>query len=169
MTKRSSRAALAAVAIVLSSAIAQAAPTGGDKAMATHLFDEAQKLLESHDYAIACLKLRESQRLDPQLGTMLHLADCYEKEGKTASAWAAFKDGAEVAAKRGDPRESVARERAAALEAHLSRLTIAVTTTPPVQAVLLDGEVIGRPLWGSASPIDPGAHKIVVKAKGRQD
>ncbi len=154
---------------VVCPSLARAEPAPADKAMATQLFDDGQKLMGEKSYAAACGKFHESQRLDPQLGTQLHLADCYEKAGKTASAWAAFKDATEIAAKRGDARESVARDRAAALEARLARLTIQVSAgdTPGLE-VRLDGEVMGRPAWGAAAPIDPGAHAIVVSATGHE-
>ena len=39
-------------------------------------YDDAEKLMAAHDYAAACPKYAESQQRDPQLGTLLHLADC---------------------------------------------------------------------------------------------
>ncbi len=156
-------------ALSLCSLHGYAEPTSSNKALATELFDNAEKLMASSDYAAACPKYRESQRLDPELGTQLHLADCYEKAGKTASAWAAFKDATEVAAKRGDPREQAARDHATALEAKLSRLTINVRdpTTPGLE-VRLDGEAIGRAAWGLGAPVNPGSHKIEASATGRK-
>lgn len=156
--------------VALSPTLALAEPSANDKAMATQLYDDAQKSMADKAYAVACPKFRESQRLDPQLGTLLHLADCYEKAGKTASAWAAFKEGAEIAHARADARERVARERAVALETDLARLTISVPDGSSAGfRVVLDGQAIGQPLWGTAAPIDPGAHVIVVSADGRED
>ncbi len=154
--------------VMLHASICFAEPSPADKARATQLFDDAQKLMGSRDYAAACQKFRGSQRLDPQLGTLLHLADCFEKDGKTASAWAAFKDAAEIAAKRGDTRASLARDRATALEAHLSRLTVTVADATPDLEVRLDGEVLDRALWGSAAPIDPGSHEVAATAPGKR-
>ena len=58
------------------------------------LFDEGLKAMDAGDHAAACAKFGESQRLDPAAGTLLHLGNCYEKVGKTASAWATFLDAA---------------------------------------------------------------------------
>lgn len=158
-------AVTAAALVTLCPSPAMAGTKASDRALATQLFDDGEKLMTQKHYAAACSKFHESERLDPQLGTLLHLADCYEKAGRFATAWSAFKDGAEIAAKRGDPRESVALRRVAALEKKLPRLTILVkgADTPGLQ-VQLDGELIGRPAWNEAAPIDPGTHTVVVSA-----
>jgi len=118
----------------------------------------------------ACAKYAESQRLDPQLGTLLHLGACYEKVGKTASAWAAFKDAADIAARKHDERESAARARIAELDPRLSRLTIEVLADAPgTIEIKRDGEAFGRAAWGSSLPIDPGPHVITASAAGYKD
>jgi hypothetical protein len=162
------------VCSILYSLPGHAEPSSSDKAMATQLFDDAEKLMAGKDYAGACPKYGESVRLDPQLGTLLHLADCYEKAGKTASAWASFKDAIEIAAQKNaagitEPREKVARSRAAALEAKLSRITITVAT-PDLAGLELaqDGQAVGRAIWGSAVPVDPGRHTVTAKAPGKK-
>jgi hypothetical protein len=147
---------------------ASAAPAyAGDAAAAQTLFSEAKKLMAKGDYATACPKLEESERLDPGVGTQFNLADCYEKTGRTASAWSTFLDVA--AATKGQPaREKVARDRAAALEPKLTRLNI---TAPSANKnlsleVKRDGTVIGHAEWGTAIPVDPGPHVIGASAPG---
>ena len=87
------------LATLLVSPFVRAEPSSADKVMATQLYDDAEKEMGRSNYAVACLKYGESQRLDPQLGTLLHLADCWERAGKTASAWATFKDAIEIASR----------------------------------------------------------------------
>lgn len=140
------------------------------KAASSQLFDDAEALMAKGEVAQACTRYAESERLDPQLGTLLHLGDCYDKEGKTASAWVSFKDAAELAAQRHDDREAPARARLAELEPRLSKLTIEVSAeAPPGLEIEQDGESIGRATLGSPFPIDPGEHKIVARARGYED
>jgi hypothetical protein len=120
------------------------------------------------DYASACPKFAESQRLDPGSGTLTALALCHAGQGKTASAWAEFMDVVATARRDGRAdREEFARARSAELEPSLSRLSIVV---PPEVArlvglrVVRDGEDVGSPAWGSSLPVDPGDHVIEVTA-----
>jgi hypothetical protein len=55
-------------------------------------FKEAQRLHAAGDDASACPKYAESKRLAPEVGVTLHLADCYAKTGKSASAWNEFQE-----------------------------------------------------------------------------
>lgn len=153
--------------LCLSSTGAHAQPT-----RAAQLFDEARSLLEQRDYAHACVKLEESQRLDPQLGTQLHLGHCYEKQGQLVRAQRAFLDAAAWAAARNaqghsEPREKLARERAASIEPQLAQLELRLTNPPPDLRITLDGAPIERIPWGRALAIDPGEHLLQASARGR--
>jgi tetratricopeptide (TPR) repeat protein len=140
-----------------------------DKSSAVALFDQAEALMRQGKYLEACDKYEESNRLDPQLGVLLHLAECREKVGQYASAWATFRDAAELADRRADARSLAARERADALESKLSRLTIFVPETAVVEGmrVLRDGVAVRAPLWGVPVPVDPGEHVVDVTAPGK--
>jgi len=144
--------------------------TSASNPAATQLFEDARVLFERGELASACDKFAESQQLDPQLGTLLHLAACYEKIGKTATAWASFKEAVSVASRRHDSREAAARAAVAKLEPHLCRLTIAVGAgTPPDLQVSKNGTSIGSALLGSPMPIDPGDYLLMAKAEGFED
>jgi hypothetical protein len=142
-----------------------------DAAAAETLFQEGRALMKKKDYAEACPKFASSQRLDPGLGTLLNLADCYEKNGQTASAWARFTEAANDAARSGDrKREKVARERAEKLAETLTKLTIAVPPEAQVTGLRVKrGDVlIDRAEWGVAIPVDPGNYKVEATAPFRQ-
>jgi hypothetical protein len=165
MVSRSSRARAAAVAAIWladASTCAARAP-GSNEAAATALFDEGRKLMAEHRWAEACPKLAESERLAPSGGTLLNLADCYEHTGQTASAWAAWKDVASRANAAGKADvEKRALAKAAALEPTLAKLTIAVDAGSDVAGldVKRDGVAVGHAEFGTAIPVDPGAHVV---------
>ena len=69
---------------------ALAETSASQRASAEALFQQATKLMDEKRYGEACEKLAGSQDLDPALGTMLYLADCYEHAGRSASAGALF-------------------------------------------------------------------------------
>lgn len=157
---------VAIAALPLHHANAQSAT---DSATAEALFNEAISLLENAHPAEACGKLEESQRLDPGVGTLLYLADCYQQLGRTASAWATFRDAAYMAKDRNDERQKMALEHAQALDAKLSYLTLEVAAQPGVPVELKhDGKLVGEALWGTPFPVDPGKHVLLASAPGKQ-
>jgi hypothetical protein len=162
------RAALTLLLLVApSTALAQQRDPAGAEA----LFREGRRLATLGDYASACPKFGDSERLDDAAGTLFNLADCEEHIGKTASAWEHFARSVERLAP-GDPRRDYAREHAALLEPKLARLTVTLAPgTPPAAAVSRDGVLLGTASLGAPLPVDPGEHVIVVSAPafdGRQ-
>jgi hypothetical protein len=140
-----------------------------DAATARTLFDEGRRLAASNQFEAACPKFQESYRLDPGMGTLFNLADCWEHIGRTASAWAAFLQVADEAGRSKQPdREKIARTRAAALEPKLSRLLVKVESKDAGLELSKDGTSFGAAQWGSALPIDPGQHIIEAKAPSKQ-
>ncbi|MCB9588689.1 MAG: hypothetical protein H6718_24985 [Polyangiaceae bacterium] len=124
-------------------------------------------------FSEACPKLEQSNRIDPAIGTLLYLAECYEKEGKTASAWATFSEASSKAQAEGQTdRAEMGRSRAQALEPKLSRLSLQVGAEAraiPGYQVKRSGEVVDASLWGVPVPIDPGEYAIVISAPGYQE
>lgn len=146
----------------------RAQTAGGDnRASAALLFDQAQAALAASNVEEACTKLEASQRLDAQLGTLLHLSACYERLGRVASAWSGWREAADWAVQRKDEREKIARKHAQELEPKVPRLTLRVSGTAPagLQAKR-DGAEVAPALFGSAVPVDPGKHHIEVTAPG---
>jgi hypothetical protein len=161
-------APLAALLLSLAaSASAQNPPR--DPAAAAALFHEGREAARRGDYAVACPKLTDSYRLDPAPGTALNLADCNEHLGKIASAWQLYLQAVEMLEPK-DDRVAIARQRGAALERRIPRLTIALAPdAPPGARVLRDDAELGAASLGTALPIDPGDHVVIVKAPDRED
>lgn len=141
----------------------------GDQAAATALFYEARNLMQKGNFKEACPKLEESLRLDYGIGTEFNLAECNEKIGKTATAWSGYLNVASQAKTQNQAqREKVARDRAKALEPKLPKMIIEVPNPPSGVEVKRDGVIVGTAAWGTAVPVDPGSHKVVVTAPGKQ-
>lgn len=118
----------------------------------------------------ACTKLEESHQVDPAPGTLLNLADCYERIGRTASAWELFLDVAALAQSAGRVQhETLARARAGALEPKLSRLRVTVNAPSRGLSVHRDGIVLQPSDWGATFPVDPGQHVIEATAPDKWD
>jgi hypothetical protein len=156
-----------ALAALLSAPEAHA--QSSDPAAAQGLFDAAKQLVAQHKFADACPKFVASFRLDPKPGTMVNLADCYEKSGQTASAWARYLEAASLAQRAGQAeREKYAKDHAAALEPKIARLTISAAASARGLEVLRDGAPIDAAILGTPVPIDPGTHQIEARAPGKK-
>jgi len=156
--------------LLVGSGRAAADPSADDRALATVLFREGRALMAQGKIPDACLKLEESERLDPSGGTILNLALCYEQQGQLALSWSEFNEAIAFARRdrRGD-REAEATEHAAQLEARLSRLTVLVPDAARVDGLRIerDGHELGRASWALAMPVDGGAHVVRATAPGR--
>jgi hypothetical protein len=160
---------LAAGVLIASSASAQ----GGDQsAIAEDLFRQAKALMDQQKYKEACEKFESSNRLDPSTGTLLNLADCNQKLGKIASAWAQFGEAAVLAKRAGTPdRAQVAQDRAAALEPRLSRVRLVVgeKTRVPGLEIHRDELSLDKAIWNGLIATDPGPHVFKASAPGKKD
>ncbi len=161
------RASLVLVAFALATPSLARAQSAQDKADAEALFNAGKTALAAGNLADACPKFAASQSKDPAIGTALYLAECYERSGKIASAWAEFHQAEDMANQRHDSRAAIAKSRADRLAP--SQLTIALgpgAKDVPSLAVKRDGEAVGGALFGLAAPIDGGHHVIVASATG---
>jgi hypothetical protein len=172
----SGRHAGAALAVLLVAALggrhAGAQTSSPDaRTRALELLRDAEQLASSGDTAEACVKYRDSASLDAQLDALLPWASCLEKEGKLASAYAAYGDAVDVARRSGDPRAGLAEQAVERLRTRVSFLTIDVPSAGrlPGLSVERDGFRVGSSSWGVPLPIDPAQHVIVVRAFGYRD
>jgi hypothetical protein len=155
---------LAAAAIA--SAPASASAQTRDPKKAEELFQEGKRQFEANDLVSACATLRQSDQLDPAIGTHGLLAACYEKQGKIAQALAAYRETQSRARAAADNREAFAKERADALEPQVPRLRVVALGNEAGLEILVDGTPIRA---GEPTPLDPGDHQLVARAPGRKD
>lgn len=159
-----------ATSFVIALAVAlAAAPARAQTAEAEALFREGKRLMKKGEIAEACDKFEASERLEPTVGTELNLADCREKNGQTASAWAMFVKAA-AGAKRADDdkRASEARRRAEGLESRLVYLTIEVPEDSRVDDLVIkrNDVALEAAQLDQRVPVDPGDYTISAEAPG---
>jgi len=170
-TRRFSGARTATLVFTFAAIVLRSAPAlaGPDEAAAEALFVEGKKLAAEGKLAEACPKFAESNRLDRGAGTLIHLADCYEKNHQTASAWATFKDAASAAQALGrSDWQKLATQRAAILEPKLSKLTVKVQDPADRIEVTRDGSSMSPASWGTPLPVDVGHHVVQAWAPNRK-
>ncbi len=174
---RTTRHGLCAGYVLAFAALAAlAAPTAHaqssqNAAGAEALYEQARALMKQGDFAHACPKFKQSYDLDAGGGTLLNLAECYERLGKFASAWSSFKEALVIAQRDGRPeRVEYAKKHIALVEPQLSKITIDVPSdaNEPGLSVSLDGAPLGDAAWGVGMPVDPGAHQITARAPNKQ-
>ncbi len=147
------------------------ADDASDRAAAEALYELGQKLLKDGNYAEACPKLEASNSLDPGVGTLLLLGDCWEKAGKFASAWATFKDASALARAHNDTeRANIGDLRATALRPRLTYVQFQVSGEDRMPGFELrrGGALIAQGSWGVPLPTDPGHYEIVASAPERE-
>lgn len=122
-------------------------------------------------YSEACEKFSASQSLEPGLGTLLYLGDCYERAGRFASALATFQEAQEFSKGRNEPeREHLASVRAAALEPRVPRLELRLGSEelPDDLLITLNGTPVERRDLNRPLPYDAGTYEVHFSAPGFQ-
>jgi hypothetical protein len=139
-----------------------------DVAAADKLFQEGRAAAEKGDYETACVKLRESQRLDPGVGTAYNLGTCEEHLGRLGSAWARF-DEVVQETKPDDERNGLAKDRADKLDPRVPKLTFTVPVGAPAGLTITrDGAALADEQRGKPVRVDPGYHNVVIEAPGHK-
>jgi hypothetical protein len=148
---------------------AQGQAPGGSKVAAESLFEDARALVAAGKYADACPKFADSERLGPSVSTLLNLANCWEKLGRTATAWATYREAASAANAAGRKDYlATALRRADGLAPKLARLTLTVAQPAAGLQIKRDGVVVDSAEWGTGIPVDTGPHSVEAAAPGRK-
>jgi hypothetical protein len=143
-------------------------------AQAEALFRQGKDLMAAGKIGEACGAFEASQKAGPAASTLLNLANCREKNGELATAWALF---LEVERQTRDANDKIAKEfhktsgeRAANLEHRLSYLTIGVSDRSRLKGLELvrDGTAVESLSWNRRLPIDGGKHVIEARAPGHK-
>jgi len=160
-------ATLLASALLFASASARA----GDPAAAREQVKIGYELAQKGKCDEAIPHFLESIKLDVKAVTLINLAACEEKTNKLADAighWVDARSRAQV--ENNSAIQEEAEKKAKALEARIPKLTVALPPNAPKDAeVVRDGVALGSASFGVPLPVNPGAHSLVVRAKGFED
>lgn len=167
--KRPTRPSLAiAVALALAPRVAWADVPTEQQAVAATLFDQGRSLMDAERYEEACARFDESQRLDPSGGTLMNLAHCREREGRTRTAYLLYTEALSMARRdRRDDRVEICQKTLDELRARWATIKLVVPEGRPIGLVVkLNGALMTELVWGSELPLDAGEVVIEAAAKG---
>jgi hypothetical protein len=136
-----------------------------DPAAAEALFRRGREAAQRGDWATACPKFAESQRLDGAPGTLLNLAACEAHLGRLASARDHYQAALGAMSSR-DDRVAFTKRQLADLDGKVPHLTLSATNLPPGTKLSRDDAPVADALLGVPLPLDPGEHTVVVSAPG---
>lgn len=147
-------------------------PAAGDEAgvrAADALFREGRELMKNRDYAAACDKFLRSQQLDPAAGTAINLGDCFQEQGKVASALLAYQTALSLL-RASDARAVAVKQQISVVEGRVPRLTLRLRSGAPIgTTVTRDGRKVDAQKLGKPVAVNPGKHVVVVAAPDRED
>lgn len=162
---------LGALLVVLGAQPLQAKETtSGELAAARRLFADATALEASSDWSGAAAKLTSALAIKETPGLRYHLAHCEEQLGDFVAAAVDYERAAQLirdgaAAPDVEPLLPLAQRR---IDSRVAKLDIVV---PPgtSAAAEIDGQVQPPTALGTSIRLDPGAHRVIVRAQGRPD
>jgi hypothetical protein len=130
-------------------------------------FQRAVELMKADNCTEAVPAFLTSHKHDPSAATLVNLATCHARLGRSATAWKTYRQAAELASTE---RNEALRERAlqamSIIEPTLTKLQI-VSNSSARLSIRVNGEQIhaydGRPI-----PLDPGESVVEAAAPGRE-
>jgi hypothetical protein len=142
----------------------------GDAAgMAIELFTQGKQLMGVGDYTEARVRLAESARLDPKVGTLASLAVCEERLGHLAEAHARWQQARTLAMATNDARRPLTENELARIDRLVPKLSIEVRGgSPPGLLIKADDLDVGPGMLRTPLPVNPGAHTISATAPGKR-
>jgi len=144
------------------------APRAASAQEARELFTQGQAAYETGDYDTAVARWQRAYEVDPRPLLQYNLAQAYERLGQLDRAVTAYRSYVENTP-GDDARAQSARARIASLEARLTRTSVRLTGGVEGARVTIDGEERGLLPHPDPFRLEPGTHRIVVRADGYED
>lgn len=145
-------------------------PSAAELATARRLFTEATALEASSDWKSAAGKLENALAIKETPGLRYHLAHCEEQLGALVAASSDYERAAELI-RSGAPApdvEPLLRLAQRRIDSRVAKLDIVV---PPGKSALaeVDGRLLPATTLGTSLRLDPGPHRVLVRAKDEAD
>lgn len=157
--------------LVLATAVLFPAVAHADDPKADAAFRRGIELMGKGEIREACIAFEESERLETKAGTLLNLADCYERSARWAEAYRTFERARDGAVARGRADwQALASEHLAQIRPKIALVTIgddAVGSLPDAR-VIVDGRTVLREELRRGVALAPGAHVIRAEAAGHR-
>lgn len=156
--------------VACSSPLAAKEASSAELATARRLFAEATALEANSDWNAAVSKLKSAVAIKETPGLRYHLAHCEEQLGALVAASFDYERAAELI-RSGAPAPDVepllplAQRR---IDSRIAKLDIVVPAGTPALAEV-DGRSLPRSALGTSLRLDPGPHRVVVRANGEAD
>jgi hypothetical protein len=158
----------AAVLVALGAASGRAsAQSPTDIARARQWFKEGEALEAKGDCAGAIGKFEQAVGVKETPQLRLRIGACQESKGDLLAARGSFERALSVATAVGNADASaVARDRLAAVDARIPKLTVTAASAPPGLRGTLDGEPLSAGALGAPKRVPPGDHVVHAEAEG---
>jgi len=149
-------------------ACSAAAPADPQLQAARQQFAQAEQDEDAGRWQDALAKLRDVLAVKQTAGVRYHIALCEEHIGQLVAALADYRaaDG-EAHSENAEDVLRLVGKRLADLDPRVPRLTVHVVSDVPDATLTLDGVAVGRALFGTAMPVDPGNHRVEASAQDR--
>ncbi len=131
-------------------------------------FQRGQAAYETGDYETAAREWQRAYEMDPRPALQYNLAQAYERLGRLDDAVRSYHTYIDNTT-ADDPRMETARARLASLEQRVSQTSVHLTGGVEGAAIFVDGQDRGRLPHPDPLRVEPGSHRIVVRAEGYQD
>jgi hypothetical protein len=130
-------------------------------------FQHAVELMKADNCTEAVPEFLTSHKLDPSAATLVNLATCHARLGRSATAWKTYRQAAELASTE---KNEALRERAlqamSIIGPTLTKLQI-VSNSSARLSIRVNGEEI-RAYDGLPIPLDPGESVVEAAAPGKE-
>ncbi len=149
-----------------------AAAAGQDRAGARSAAEEGTRAFDEGRYEEAVRFFEKAESLYHAPPHLLLLARAHEAQGHLVAAQEAYmaivnENLPANASKAFVNAQNEARTELQSLKARVPKLTISLPEEYPELAITLDGQPLDLALLGVPKPVDPGAHVVVVSARGK--